>query len=82
MTETIIVLFLCLLIFINITFVLSRQMWHTAITKYFSSPYHTPLGSLWTDYDHTIRGLVSKETAVMRRWGVETNVWFINRDDN
>ena len=28
------------------------------------------------------RGLVSKETAVLRRWGVETNVWFINRVDN
>ena len=23
-------------------------------------------------------GLVSKETVVLRRWGVETNVWFIN----
>ena len=29
-----------------------------------------------------IRGLVSKETAVMRRWGLETNVWFIKRVDN
>ena len=26
-----------------------------------------------------IKGLVSKETAVLRQWGVETNVWFINR---
>ena len=24
-------------------------------------------------------GLVSKETVVLRRWGVETNVRFINR---
>lgn len=29
-----------------------------------------------------IRDLVSKETAVMRRWGLGTNVWFINRVDN
>ena len=29
-----------------------------------------------------VRGLVSKETAVLRRWGVERNVWFINRVDN
>ena len=28
------------------------------------------------------KGLVSKENAVLRRWGVETNVWFINRVDN
>ena len=27
-------------------------------------------------------GLGSKETAVLRRWGVETNVCFINRVDN
>ena len=27
-------------------------------------------------------GLVSKETVVFCRWGVETNVWFINRVDN
>ena len=32
---------------------------------------------------YTVRGLVTKETAVtvLRRWGVETNVWFINRVD-
>ena len=29
----------------------------------------------------TIRGFVSKETVV-RQWGVETNVWFINSVDN
>ena len=23
------------------------------------------------------QGLVSEETAVLRQWGVETNVWFI-----
>ena len=28
-----------------------------------------------------IRGLVFKEIVVLRRWGVETNVWFINRVD-
>ena len=28
------------------------------------------------------RELVSKETVVLRRWGVETNVWFINRVGN
>ena len=27
-------------------------------------------------------GLVSKETVVLRQWGVETNAWFINRVDN
>ena len=27
-------------------------------------------------------GVVSIETVVLRRWGVETNVWFINRVDN
>ena len=26
--------------------------------------------------------LVSKETAVLRQWGVETNVWFTNSADN
>ena len=26
-----------------------------------------------------IKGLVSKDNVVLRRWGVETNVWFINR---
>ena len=30
----------------------------------------------------TLRGLISKETVVLRHWGVETNVWFINRVDN
>ena len=25
-----------------------------------------------------IRGFVSRETVVLRRWGVETNGWFIN----
>ena len=25
--------------------------------------------------------LVSTETVVVRRWGVETNVWFINKVD-
>ena len=31
-----------------------------------------------------INRLVSKKkkNAVLRRWGVETNVWFINRVDN
>ena len=29
-----------------------------------------------------LRGLVSKETVVLRRLGVETTVWFINRVDN
>ena len=29
-----------------------------------------------------IRELVSKETVVLRRWGVEKNVWLINRVDN
>ena len=29
-----------------------------------------------------IMGLISKETVVLRRWGVETNVWFTNRVDN
>ena len=28
-----------------------------------------------------IRGLVSKETAVLHQWEVKTNVWFINRVD-
>ena len=28
------------------------------------------------------RGLVFKETVVLRLWGVETNVWFINRVEN
>ena len=28
------------------------------------------------------RGLFYKETAVLRQWGVETNVWFINRVDS
>ena len=28
--------------------------------------------------DKRIMELVSIETAVVRRWGVETNVWFIN----
>ena len=28
------------------------------------------------------KGLLSKEAAVLRLWGVETNVWFINRVDN
>ena len=28
------------------------------------------------------KGIVSTETAVLRQWGVETNVWFINRVDN
>ena len=28
------------------------------------------------------RGLVSKETVVLRRWGVETNVWFSKAVDN
>ena len=27
-------------------------------------------------------GLRFKETTVLRRWGVETNVWFINGVDN
>ena len=27
-------------------------------------------------------GVVSKETAVLRQWGGERNVWFINRVDN
>ena len=26
--------------------------------------------------------LVSKEAVVLRRWGVETNVWCMNRVDN
>ena len=25
-----------------------------------------------------LRAFVSKDTAVLSRWGVETNVWFIN----
>ena len=29
-----------------------------------------------------IRRLVSIETGALRRWGVEKNVWFINRVDN
>ena len=29
-----------------------------------------------------IRGLVSKDAVVLRRWGVEKNVWFISRVDN
>ena len=29
-----------------------------------------------------IRRLVCKETVVLRRWGVERNVWSINRVDN
>ena len=28
------------------------------------------------------KGLVSIETVVLRRWRVETNVWFINKVDN
>ena len=28
-----------------------------------------------------IRGSVSKEVAMLRWWGVVTNVWFINRVD-
>ena len=28
-----------------------------------------------------VRGLVSIETVVLRRWGVETNVWFIHGVD-
>ena len=27
------------------------------------------------------KGLVPKETVLLRRWGVETNDWFINRVD-
>ena len=29
-----------------------------------------------------LRGLVSIETVVLCRWGVETNVWFINGVDH
>ena len=29
-----------------------------------------------------LRVFVSKDTAVLRPWGEETNVWFINRVDN
>ena len=29
-----------------------------------------------------IRGLVAMETVVLRRWGVDTIVWFINSVDN
>ena len=28
------------------------------------------------------RGLVSEEILVLRRWGVESNAWFVNRVDN
>ena len=31
--------------------------------------------------DRWIKGLVSKETAVLCRWRVEINLWFINRVD-
>ena len=27
------------------------------------------------------KGLVSKETVLLRRWGVERNVWFIKKVD-
>ena len=32
--------------------------------------------------DKRIRELVSIETAVLRRWGVETSVWFNNKVGN
>ena len=31
--------------------------------------------------DEKHKGLVSKETVLLRRWGVETNVWFIKKVD-
>ena len=42
----------------------------------------TILSSAFMVTNARIRRLVSKETAVLRRWGVETNVWFINRVEN
>ena len=35
-----------------------------------------------TVQEKAIRGLVSYETVVLRRWRVEKNVWFIDRVDN
>ena len=45
-----------------------------------SQNMQTPLSS--REGRHLLRGLVSIETVVLRRWGVETNVWFINKVDN
>ena len=64
------------------------------LTEQLDSPKRTSGGLVligWLSYFRATRlvksenkyeGLVSKETAVLRRRGVETNVWFINSIDN
>ena len=46
-----------------------------------SLSFQLPIGEGWEVGLQSPRWLVSKETVVLRRWGVEKNVWFINRVD-
>ena len=46
---------------------------------FFVNKKNTLAASLQTEMKNC---LVSKDTVVLCRWGVETSVWFINRVDN